>query len=216
MAVRKSSGLLRNYDLFVFDWDGTLNDMRITMRINERLKRTFGLWNKDSSIKDFKSVNYDLKKRLKNEARKNDVMTYLFDIFLNLSRPRLHKDSLSMLRHLKENGKKIAIFSNGRSGRVIRELNILGITDYFDIIVSARDLNALKPNPTGLKAILSSTKIKANRCIYSGDMCDDIISAKLAHVDSCGLADGFDSFHTLKSIHPTYIFRSIEEFDRAL
>jgi len=212
MAVGKSAGLLKKYDLFVFDWDGTLNDMRITMRINESLKRALGLWNKDNSIKDFTHVNYDLKKQLKNEELKNNVMTYLFDIFLNLSMPRLHKDSVKMLKELRSHGKKVAIFSNGRGGRVIRELRILKITDYFDTIVSARDIDALKPDPAGLKLIISSMKVKPARCIYMGDMSDDIITAKLAHIASCGLADGFDSFHTLKSLHPTHIFKSIEEF----
>jgi pyrophosphatase PpaX len=215
MASKKIN-LMKDFDLFVFDWDGTLNNMRVTMRINEALKRALHIWNKDSSIKDFTHVDYDLKKKLKSEERKNDFMTYLFDIFLNLSRPRLHKDTITLIKHLHKSGKKIAIFSNGRSHRVIRELKILGMEDYFDIIVSARDLHALKPNPTGLKAILTSTKVKPNRCIYAGDMVDDIVTAKLAKVSSCGIADGFDSYHTLKSINPDYLFRSIEEMDRAL
>src|ERR1700733_3961437 len=168
--VSKKINLMKDFDLFVFDWDGTLNNMRVTMRVNEALKRALHIWNKDSGIKDFTHVDYDLKKKLKSEERKNDFMTYLFDIFLNLSRPRLHKDTITLIKHLHKSGKKIAIFSNGRSHRVIRELKILGMEDYFDIIVSARDLHALKPNPTGLKAILISTKVKSNRCIYAGDM----------------------------------------------
>jgi HAD superfamily hydrolase (TIGR01509 family) len=206
----------KDHDLFVFDWDGTLNNMRLLMRINESLKRALGLWNKDSSIKDFTHVNYDLKKKLKNEEMKNDVLTYVFDALLNFSRPKLHPGTIKMLKDLRKRGKKIAVFSNGRSHRVIREMKILGITDYFDIIVSARDLNALKPNPTGLKAILSSLKAKAERSVYIGDMCDDIITAKLIHVHSCGLADGFDSYHRLKSLHPDFMMKNIEELDKAL
>lgn len=207
---------LIDHDLFVFDWDGTLNNMRLTMRINESVKRALGLWNTDSGIKDFTHVDYNLKMRLKNEEMKNDFMTYLFDMLLNFSRPRMHNDSLKVLKSLRRKGKKIALFSNGRSHRVIRELKILGITDYFDAIVSARDLNALKPNPTGLKAILASLKTRPERSVYIGDMCDDIIAAKLLHVHSCAIADGFDSYRKLKSIRPDFIFRSIEEMERAL
>jgi hypothetical protein len=35
-------------------------------------------------------------------------------------------------------------------------------------------------------------------------------------VKSCAVANGFDSYHKLKSIHPDYIFRSIEELNRSL
>ncbi len=214
MAAGKD--LLKGHDLFVFDWDGTLNSMRITMRVNESLKRALGIWNTDSSIKDFGHVDYDLKKRLRSEERKNDLMTFLFDILLYLSRPKLHNDSMRLIQHLKSKGKKVAVFSNGRSRRVLREMRILGITNHFDIIVSARDLNALKPNPTGLKAILNSLKTKPERTVYVGDMVDDVITAKLAHVHSCAVAGGFDSYHRLKSINPDYIFRSIEELDGSI
>ncbi len=215
MSQRKSN-LIRDYDLFVFDWDGTLNSMRITMRINESIKRALGIWNTDSRIKDFKRVDYDLKKKLKGEEWKNDFMTYLFDFLLNISRPRLHNDSIKLLKYLHKRGKKIAIFSNGRSHRIVRELRILGIVDYFDSIVSARDLNTLKPNPSGLKAILHSTRVKPERCLYIGDMVDDIISAKLAHVHSCGVAGGFDSYHRLNSIHPDSLFNGIEDMYRKI
>lgn len=208
--------LMKDYELFVFDWDGTLNSMRLTMRMNEAIKRALHMWNRDSGIKDFKHVDYDLKMKLKEEERKNDIMTNLFDILLNLSRPKLHNDSLKLIRKLRSSGKKVAIFSNGRGGRVIREMRILGITDSFDVVVSARDLNALKPNPTGLKAILSSTKTRPEKCLYIGDMVDDIIAAKLAHVHSCAVSCGFDSRHKLRSIKPDYLFSSIEEIYRHL
>ncbi len=204
--------ILDGTDLFIFDWDGTLNDMRVTLRINEAIKRSLHVWNRDSGIKDFKRVNYELKKKLRGEERRNNVMTFLFDMFLNLSRPRLHKDSIALIDILRKKGKRIAIFSNGRGSRIVRELRILGIADRFDSIVSARDINALKPNPTGLKAVLASTKVRPGRAVYIGDMVDDIITAKLAHVKSCAVADGFDSYHTLKSIKPDCIYRSIAEF----
>jgi HAD superfamily hydrolase (TIGR01549 family) len=215
-AESNSKGLVKKYDLFIFDWDGTLNNMRITMRLNEAMKRAFGIWNSDKKVKDFKSVDYNLKGKMRNEELKNDVETFFVELFLNFSRPKLHNDSVELMKKLKSKKKKIAIFSNGRSHRVIREIKILGLTDYFNVIVSARDLHALKPNPTGIKAILSSTKTKPSKCIYIGDMVDDIIAAKLAKVDSCALADGFDSYSRLKSMKPTYIFRSVEEFIKAL
>lgn len=215
MALKKGKDF-GNHELFIFDWDGTLNSMRLTMRVNETIKRSLHIWNKDSSIKDFTHVDYDLKKRLKQEERKNNIQTFLFDILLNFSRPRLHNDSIELLKHLKDEGKKVALFSNGRSSRLAKEMRLLKVQDYFDSIVSARELNILKPNPTGIRLILSSLKVKPEKSVYIGDMCDDVITAKLAHVNSCGVANGFDSYHKLRSIHPDYLFKSIEELNKAI
>lgn len=208
--------LLDNYDLFIFDWDGTLDRMRLILRANESLKRALHVWNEDSSIKDFRHVDHDLKRKLRNIERRNDVFTFLFDIFLDFSKPRLHNDSLRTIDKLKRRGKKIAIFSNSGSYRLVKEMQHLGIIGYFDMIVSARELNAPKPNPTGIKYILSVLRTRPDRCLYIGDMVDDILTAKLAHVHSCAVADGFDSYHKLRSIHPEYIFRSIEELYKSM
>lgn len=215
MAPKKNKDI-KDYELFIFDWDGTLNSMRLTLRVNEAVKRSLHIWNRDSSIKDFKKMDPDLKKQLKNEARKNNVETFLFDVFLNFSRPRLHNDTIALLKTLKRKGKKIAVFSNGRSSRISKEMKYLGVLRYFDYVISGRDLNALKPNPTGLKLILKSLNVKSENAVYIGDMCDDVITAKLASVHSCAISTGFDSYHALRSIHPDYLFKSIAELKNAV
>ena len=63
---------------------------------------------------------------------------------------------------------------------------------------------------------LYSTKVKPSDAIYLGDMVDDIIAAELADVHTCGVADGFDSYHTLKSVKPEYLFKSMEELSKSL
>lgn len=208
--------LSRDIDLFIFDWDGTLSSMRLTLRANEAIKRALGIWNQDSSIKDVSHMDYNLKRQLRGEERKLDTMTFLVEVFLRFSTPKLHNNSVKMLERLRSRDKRIAILSNGRSQRLIRDLKHTGVSKYFDSIVSARDIRAIKPNPTGIIAIMREFRAKPARTIYIGDMVDDVITAKLAHVHSCAIADGFDSYHTLKSSGPDYIFKSIEELSKAL
>lgn len=209
--------LSNSFDTFIFDWDGTLNSLRIITRINESVKRALGLWNKDSAIKDFKSMDYNLKRRIEaGDARRNDAISLLSDIFLVLSKPRLHKDSIALLKALKRKGKKIAILSNERGHKLLGELAYLKMLGYFDIVVSARDIKSMKPNATGIKAILHFLRAKPESAIYIGDMVDDVLTAKFAKIHSCAIADGFDSYHTLKSTKPDYIFSSIEALKDAL
>lgn len=206
----------RDHDLYVFDWDGTLNSMRLTLRINESLKRALHIWNRDSEVKDFTRLDVDLKRRLKREEWKNNWQTFMFDELLNFSKPKLHNDAIRLLKALRKRHKKIALFTNGRGHRVGKELHRLGIVDYFDSIISARDINSLKPNPTGLRLIMNRLHSSPKGTVYIGDMVDDIITARVAHVDSCGIAAGFDSYHRLKSAKPDYLFRSVEELCREI
>lgn len=212
----KNKGLLGRYDLFIFDWDGTLSSMRVLLRANESLKRALHIWNKDSSIKDLSTMNHDLKERIRGEERRNDILTFLFDVFLNFSRPKLHNDSVKMLKIMRGRGKKTAVFSNSGGRRLATEIHYLGISKYFDAVVSAKELKAVKPNPTGIRLILKRLKVSPGRCLYIGDMTDDVIAAKLAHVHSCAVSNGFDSYHRLRSARPDHIFRSIEEMAKAL
>lgn len=71
MTSSKKPNLSDRFDVFVFDYDGTLNDLRIVTRLNETAKRALGLWNRDSTIKDFKSMDYNLRYRI--EDRKSVV-----------------------------------------------------------------------------------------------------------------------------------------------
>jgi HAD superfamily hydrolase (TIGR01549 family) len=217
MTSSKRPHLSKEFDVFVFDYDGTLNDLRIVTRLNETAKRALGLWNKDSTIKDFKRMNYNLRNRMETrEAYKNSIISILADFFMLLSKPRLHKDSVALLKELRRRNKRLALFSNERAHRLTSELAYLNILDYFEVIVSARDIRAMKPNPTGLRAIVQSMGVKPSSVLYIGDMVDDVLAAKLAHVPSCAVADGFDSAHTLKSMKPTYLFNSITNLKDAL
>ena len=217
MRNDKALHLSDKFDVFIFDWDGTLNNMRIITKLNESVKRALGIWNRDSSIKDFKGMDYNLKKRMgASEAYKNGLLSAVAELLLVLSKPRLHNDTLELLKTLKRRGKRIAILSNARSYRLLSELSYLKIADYFDVIISTRELKAMKPNPTGLKAILHFLKAKPGSALYVGDMVDDVLTAKLANVPSCAVADGFDSYHRLKSVKPDYLFSGIESLKEAL
>ncbi|MGH2638301.1 MAG: HAD family hydrolase [Rhabdochlamydiaceae bacterium] len=208
--------MLKKYDAFVFDWDGTLNNLRFTVWLNEKLKRALGIWNRDSSIKKISIKDHDLKRKMAADGIENDIAVPFVDLLMLFSKPRLHNDTKELLETLKRHKKRIAIFSNGRSSRLVRELTYAGIVDYFDVIVSAMEIKAMKPNPTGLKVIVKTLGVRPGRTLYIGDMTDDIIVAKLSKVGSCAVANGLDSRHSLKSMRPDYIFNNVEGLKRAL
>ena len=150
------------------------------------------------------------------EETKNNTLATLLDIFLILYKPRLHNGVIDVLRFLRKRGKKIALYSNSRGIRLSKELASLGISDMFDLVVSAKDIGTVKPDPKGLRLVMHKLATEPSRTLYIGDMVDDILTADLAKSGSCAVSCGFDSHHKLKSANPDYLFTSIIDLETAL
>lgn len=213
----KPDEILSRYELFIFDWDGTLNNIRLPLRIKDTLKHIL------RGNKKIKEYAYELShdksemiKVVKLKQEENKLLVAIADIVLMISRPKLHNGSLMLLKKLKARRKRIALFTNAGNYRLYRELRILKITDFFEIIVCAKALKAGKPSPLGIEHILKHTGIKRSKVIVIGDSIDDIIAAKLANVASCGVAGGLDSYGRLHEMKPEYMFDSIEEMERSI
>lgn len=210
--MNEGKELLKNYDLFIFDWDGTLSEMQAVLRANEWLKRRILTWNKAARIKEMESrKKAELGREIRIEETKNELLAGLFEILAVFYRPRLHRNVTELLALLKRRHKKVAVLSNGNGSRISSELEKMKIRKYFDIIVSAKDIGAIKPDPRGVELITRKLGIRPSRTLYLGDMIDDVLTADLAGVASCAISDGFDSHAKLKSSGPKHIFRSIEE-----
>ena len=214
MGNRLSKGkeLLKNYDLFIFDWDGTLSEMQGVLRLNESLKRALRTWDRKAKIKAIEArPQADLARAIRVEETKNELIGKAFEALGTIYRPRLHRGVTELLSLLKKRGKKVAILSNGNSARLSRELEKTHIRKYFDIVVSAKDIGATKPDPRGIRAIASSLGARPSRTIYFGDMIDDVLTADLAKADACAISNGFDSHSKLRSAGPKYLFHSIQQ-----
>lgn len=212
-----STKLASRFDTFVFDWDGTLNNLKLVRAINEKINPNWRHKKKMSTKMGEQRAGrdgtiYDQKPKLLRML----LLAPLFDASLFLMKPKLQSGVREALELLKRRDKGIAIFTNGAAYRVTKELSYLGILDYFDVVVSAQELKILKPNPTGLAVVADAIKAKKSRMLYAGDMVDDIVMAKQYGVCACGIAGGFDSYEKLKSAKPDYLFASFEGFKRAL
>jgi HAD superfamily hydrolase (TIGR01549 family) len=215
---KKIDGLLSKFDLFVFDWDGTLSSVKVLRLVNEKVNPFWNL--RKINSKTVRVVSQDetdkiiRRKELSNAAK--GIFAPVLDLSITLMKPKLHNGAKDVLRVLDKRNKKIAILTNGAVWRAVREIAYLKIENYFEVIVSAQELDALKPNPLGLEVIIDATKTKKDRVLYIGDMVDDVLAARGAGVRSCAVSCGFDSHNDLKSSRPDYIFRSLEEFRDAL
>jgi phosphoglycolate phosphatase len=220
MGRDRGGAMLRRYDTFIFDWDGTLSkSVRImTQKIDPYWKYKQA---KYSNARDGKRLSKGrleatVVRRYGSSEIERGILTKLADISLLFIRPRLYDDVKPVLLSLRKRRKKVALLTNGASYRVLRELRYLGIRDLFDVIISAQDIKALKPNTAGLEAALVALKAKRSRALYVGDTVDDVVMAKRANVSSCAVSEGLDRKELLEAAHPDYLFGNVAELKRAI
>ncbi|MCL5429918.1 MAG: HAD family hydrolase [Candidatus Marsarchaeota archaeon] len=209
-------GLMSKYDVFVFDWDGTLASLKTIRALNEKLNPHWNYKKKKELQTKKGDVNFDVYKGTWGKRNERSLLTKIGDIYLFFIRPKLHNDSIEVLKTLREKKKTVVLLTNGGEWRIMKEISILNVGKYFDMIISTQQLHALKPNPLALELIIKSLKAKKDKVLYIGDMDDDIFMAKYAKVNSCGLSCGMDSHSMLRAARPTYLFRSVEELKKAL
>ncbi len=217
-------GMIDNYDIFIFDWDGTITKIRLLNKLNERINPFWKIKKEESKKKfedldkkkEFRISKKDLESIEKFEVDEEKRYRILIDLIVFFAMPKPQDQIVKILKLLKKENKKIVVFSNGGRWRIVREAKKLNVSHYFDMIVSAQDSMLLKPNPYCINVILKKFKLKKKKAVYVGDMIDDVLASKFAEIDSCVISSGLDDYSLLKAEKPKYLFRNMEEFYKNL
>ena len=144
----------------------------------------------------------------------------IFDWENCLAQTRKHPVTLSngaerLLNRLYEDGIQLAILTNGQPGILDRYVKFDQIRPLFEAIVTARDVEAYKPQPDGIEAILRQLSCLAEEVLMIGDSETDIAAGEAALVDTLlYLGEGETvtySDEDISRINPTYAVRSFAE-----
>jgi len=198
--------LIDRYNLFIFDWDGTLATSAPLVKIARLFKRRYSI-----SHMVNRSATYKID-TVSEFVRQEDISrfyAFAYGVYSFFYKPKLKPGAMELLRELKKKGKKVAIFSDANRYRLLIEVKKLGVLDYADLMLSADSIKRYKPNPTGIKMILDNFRCSKSKCLYIGDMAADIFTARFAGVSSCVVGDGVDPHEVLRSVKPTYFSESI-------
>lgn len=216
---------LPKYKTFIFDWDGTVNQLNVLYKLN-RTMNPYWLYRKSLSFNNSgpkKPSNSEIKllmhkayirERDSLREEENLILAKMVDFLHMFVKPRLSYGAKAVLNSLKNKGVYIAVFSDGSVDRVIREARYLRVYKYIDVILSAQSIHKIKPDPTGVGVILAVSGSKPKSTLMVGDMCDDIMTAKNARIDSCAVCSGISSIERLKMCKPNYLFKNMEELKR--
>lgn len=89
------------------------------------------------------------------------------------------------LKFAKKQGYKLTVLSNGEKFMQRHRLELAGIRDYFDLIVTSEEAHYSKPNEHAFDYFFSRTEIGPNETIFFGDgLQSDILGAEKYGFDS--------------------------------
>lgn len=89
------------------------------------------------------------------------------------------------LKFAKKQGYKLTILSNGEKFMQNHRLELAGIKDYFDLVVTSEEAHYSKPNPHAFDYFFSRTNIGPSETIFFGDgLQSDILGAEKYGFDS--------------------------------
>jgi len=199
----------------LFDFDGTLLDT------NELIIQTFlsvlgrhypGRFSRED-VMHF--IGPSLKQTF--ETIEPDRVDELIEEYRTLNKT-LHDDLVSeydgvpeTLRLLKARGLKMAIVSTKRRETILHGLNLMGISDVFDVIIGLDQVTQPKPDPEPLELALSLLDSTREEALMIGDNSHDIDGGKNAGVRTAGVAWSAKGEAFLASLGPDFMLQHISD-----
>ena len=206
---------LSDYELYIFDFDGTLSMPSLFVRLSRYFKKRYDI-NFIKRHEDLFNKKLELNDEELKVEREERFYSGLYNLYSFFFRPSIKDGSEDLLKMLKESKKKIALFSDGKEYRIRSELAKLRLEEYFDFVLAADSINIFKPNPTPLLLITKKLRVPKEKSVYIGDMPVDVFTAKFAQIGSCAVADGLGSKEMLKKVKPDFLFDNIKALREAL
>lgn len=116
-----------------------------------------------------------------------------------------------ILQEVKKRGIPVAIFTGkGREAATIT-LKMLGIIDYFDLIVTGDDVLRHKPAPEGIQLFIDKYKLIKEEVLLIGDAPADIKAARAAGIQIASVV--WDSYAKQEVLEAgsDFVFHTVEE-----
>lgn len=110
----------------------------------------------------------------------------VFDILLPLyDTPQLIDGAKTLLKTLKDNGKTVAILSNGTRSMLDNGVQLTGIQYYVDQILSVDDIGIYKPRPAVYQMALDQLNTNTTDLIFFSSNQWDVSGASMFGLDAC-------------------------------
>ena len=180
---------MKEYQTYIFDFDGTTFDSAASM--GPIFRAGFEAIGRTCSDKDaLEYMHHSLEWLAKEKGFEDQLQEFVDAIAIALDTPENLKlvhpfpETKEVVEELKKRGKKLAIVSGNITNHIKLILELQGMEGLFDAIVGSDQLNKPKPEPDGILLACKKLGVEADRdVIYVGDSNQDIMAARNAEVD---------------------------------
>ena len=104
----------------------------------------------------------------------------------------------------------MAVLTNKPVRISVRILDAMGLSKYFRATYGGNSFETKKPDPFGMRAILTTFGVEPDRAMLVGDSDVDVKTARNAGAWACGVTYGFGA-ETLKEFPPDILLDSLAE-----
>ncbi len=198
---------------YIFDFDGTLMDTSAV--ILETIKSTIKDMNLPAKTEDECRSIIGIRT---DEAGKHlfpdlDISSAVFARVFRANYDRLKGPALEKpfphvmetLRRLHSEGHGLAIASSRRAASLYEYIDMLGIRDWFQMIVGGDNVKKGKPDPEPVLTILNTLGWDPQNTLVVGDADVDILMGNRAGCKTCAVTYGNGSIVSLQVANPDYI-----------
>jgi HAD superfamily hydrolase (TIGR01549 family) len=213
LAARLGVHTLKEYEAYLFDWDGTIaRTLEEWLALKRESFEAVGM----KKLTDSEIVGTF--GRLEQAAYELGLPKSNWSMFISFidekAKVRIPKAELydgieDVFRKLKNQGKRIGLITTIPRGVLGDVLSDHKLSSYFDIIVAGDDVENNKPDPEGIELALTKLNIVKSQAIMLGDSKHDIGAANNAGIDSVLYYPAshslFYDIESLKELKPTRI-----------
>jgi HAD superfamily hydrolase (TIGR01509 family) len=201
----------------VFDFDGTLVDS---------MKIIFEALNEALSKRNLPTIGLDLLGRMAGrpisdiinakmyvpEPTIKTIEEDVFKAYVEFCRMscQLLPNVENTLKVLKSKGVKLGLLTTTPRKPLKVVVRKLAIGNYFEIMLAKDDAKS-KPDPDGLKQIITEFGIRKDECLYVGDSPIDILTGKAAGIRTIAITTGVTTMEQLKENTPDSIITDLEQ-----
>ncbi|MBR5155523.1 MAG: pyrophosphatase PpaX [Clostridia bacterium] len=198
----------------LFDFDGTLIDT------NDLIFKSYevafqAVFNRKIEMDEILSLyGKPLYPSLMKYGEEGERLYQIYREFNATHHDELAKPFLGVLEgvnKLSQKGYKLGIVTSKRPPLVKRGLEILGLSDMFDVIVTPEDTKETKPHPEPILFGCKKLEVLPQNAIYVGDSVFDLEAGQAAGTKLCAVKYSVTPKEALLKFNPDYFVESIEE-----
>jgi phosphoglycolate phosphatase len=207
-----------DYELLIFDWDGTLSDSigRIVVAMRDAAELAGRPVRDDAAIKGIIGLGLpEAIRTLYPDITANDLIDFRQHyadryMAMDVEPSKLFDGVRESLDAFRAEGYRMAVATGKARRGLDRVLKAHGWLDYFDA-TRAADETASKPDPLMLNEIMAHCGVKPEKALMVGDASFDLMMARNAGMDSVAVGYGAQALDSLLQFEPRLAIEHFSE-----